>query len=273
MRLSKCAIVLAALAAVLILTTGADAACQVGTPKTPKFGAACPAMDAWKPVVCDNIPGTCVNGCNTTAKVDTYLETLFSSNGPATDDDCYKQLAATGDFGGRTNWCKTTDDKDRIRPKAVGPITGQGSWCDWACAYGGTMYQSERFLCTSTDCDAGHFGKAVSCQSIKAMMNATCNMTQAEMDAVIADHKPNGCSDDGPTFSIPSQSTGDPSTTNKTATATSTPAPSPASRPAIKTATSTPAPSPASRLAASVFGCSVMTLLSVCTINTGLYLK
>ena len=37
--------------------------------------------------------------------------------------------------------------------------------------------------------------------------------------------------------------------------------------------TPTPAPSPASRLAASVFGCSVMTLLSVCTINTGLYLK
>merc|ERR1719183_329836 len=36
---------------------------------------------------------------------------------------------------------------------------------------------------------------------------------------------------------------------------------------------STVEPSPASRSTASVFGCCVMALVSVCTINTGLYLK
>lgn len=37
--------------------------------------------------------------------------------------------------------------------------------------------------------------------------------------------------------------------------------------------TPTPTPSPASRSTASVFGCCVMALVSVCIINTGLYLK
>ena len=43
-----------------------------------------------------------------------------------------------------------------------------------------------------------------------------------------------------------------------------------ATTPTIAATTPAPSKSPASRLIASVFGCSVMTLLSVCTINTGL---
>ena len=156
-------------------------------------------MASFTPSVCTTNTQCDTTSCDTASKVDTYLETTFTSFGPATDDDCKKQLAATGAFEGRTNWCKTTDDTDTIKST---PTTG--SWCDWACAYGGTMLKDSLFSCTSTDCSQ-HFmtGKVVSCQSIKAMMMATCDMTQVQMDAVIDENKGNGCRDDGVTFSIP----------------------------------------------------------------------
>ena len=172
-------------------------------------------MASFTPSVCTTNTQCDTTSCDTASKVDTYLETKFTSDGPATDDDCKKQLAATGAFEGRTNWCKTTDDTDTIKST---PTTG--SWCDWACAYGGTMLKDSLFSCTSTDCSQ-HFmtGKVVSCQSIKAMMMATCDMTQDEMDAVIDENKGNGCRDDGVTFSIPSASQA------TTAAGTTTPAP------------------------------------------------
>ena len=173
-------------------------------------------MASFTPSVCTGYTQCNTTSCDTASKVDTYLETKFSSDGPATDDDCKKQLAATGAFEGRTNWCKTTDDTDTIKST---PTTG--SWCDWACAYGGTGLKDSLFSCTSTDCSPGNpmTGIYLSCQSIKAMMMATCDMTQDEMDAVIDENKGNGCRDDGVTFSIPSASQA------TTAAGTTTPAP------------------------------------------------
>ena len=190
-------------------------------------GAACPAQSEWTPSLCNGFRGCGdrqsdgqYEACDTVEKMQSYFLSEVSRSRMNETAAC-KAVFTDGDdeegkFGraGMESVCKTNSDVVKVKSSA--------DFCGWACAYMAAKTEAGYSCSGTTDCSAPMFGlgeKIVQCSSMREMMTAVCDMTSAEMEAVIDEMKGNGCDDNGVTFK-PATTTGSAMTPAPTTTPT-----------------------------------------------------